>query len=698
MTTRSFRVGCDIGGTFTDFVILDEASGAITIGKDLTTPADPSLGVLDGFAALDRGTPGYAQRTRFLAHATTLVANTVIERRGARTALLTTRGFRDVLELRRHVRVTTYELWVDPPEPLVPRYLRLPVTERTASDGRIVTPVSVAEIEQIARTLRDERVESVAIAFLHSYVDATNELAVARLLRELVPDIAVTTSSSVLPQIKEYERSSATVVNAYVKPLVRRYLTNLDHGLGRLGFASPLRIMLSTGGVASTETASEFPVRLIESGPVAGALVARHYARLLDIGDVLSFDMGGTTAKACLVRDADLPVTDELEVARSRRFTKSSGFPVPVPAIDLMEIGAGGGSIAAVNALGLVQVGPESAGADPGPICYGRGGRHPTVTDADATLGYLNPTYFAGGAFHLDLDAAARGIETHLARPLGRGVLAAAWTVHDVVNETMAAAVRMHLTERGGNPERATLFAFGGAGPVHAFSLATKLGIPRILVPLRAGVLSALGLVIAPLAYDVVRTHKMPLAAVDAAALETVFREMTDDVALTLRKAEPDATPIFARAVDVGYIGQGYQVSVPVETTREAIASDALWQRFGAIYREKYGYFYDDVPAEIVNLRVTGKVGGREIALAPLAGRGGAGVASKETRLAFSPRRGRMIEFSIHDRADLEPGATFEGPAIVEEPSATAVIDADGTVEVDAYGSLVISVGSGAPR
>jgi len=442
-----FRVGCDIGGTFTDFVVLDEASGEVFVEKDLTTPVDPSIGVLEGLRSIDRVCPGYAARTRSLAHATTLVANTVIERKGARTALLATRGFRDVLELRRHVRVTTYELWADPPEPLVPRWLRIPVTERTASDGRILTPVDPKEIEEIAAFLRREGVESVAIAFLHSYVNPANEARVARLLGELLPEVAVTTSSSVLPQIKEFERTSATVVNAYVKPLIRRYLRRLDDGLRDLGFAAPLRIMLSTGGVASAETAVEFPVRLIESGPVAGAIVARQYATLLGLGDILSFDMGGTTAKACLVRDATLPITDELGVARSRRSRRSSGFPVPVPAIDVMEIGAGGGSIAIVNALGLLQVGPESAGADPGPICYGRGGTSPTVTDADLVLGYLDPKYFAGGTIRLDAEAAARGIEEHLASPLRRDLVVAAWTVHDVVNETMAAAVRMRARD-----------------------------------------------------------------------------------------------------------------------------------------------------------------------------------------------------------------------------------------------------------
>jgi N-methylhydantoinase A len=692
--TRVFRVGCDIGGTFTDFVVLDEASGEVFVEKDPTTPADPSVGVVEGLRALDRACPGYASRTRSLAHATTLVANIVIERKGARTALLATRGFRDVLELRRHVRVTTYELWADPPEPLVARSLRIPVTERTASDGRILTPVDPKEIEEIARLLRRERVESVAIAFLHSYVNPHNEAAVARLLDALLPDVAVTTSCSVLPQIKEFERTSATVVNAYVKPLIRRYLRKLDEDRERLGFLAPLRIMLSTGGVASTETAGEFPVRLIESGPVAGAIVARQYATLLGLSDVLSFDMGGTTAKTCLVRDATLPITDELEVARSRRFTKSSGFPVPVPAVDVMEIGAGGGSIAAVNALGLVQVGPESAGADPGPICYGRGGARPTVTDADLVLGYLDPDYFAGGTIRLDPEAAARGIEGHLARPLRRDLIAAAWTVHDVVNETMAAAVRMHVTERGGNPERAALFAFGGAGPVHAYHLAEKLGVRRIVVPLRAGVLSALGLVIAPVAYDMVRTHKMPLAHVDPDAVDTLFREMSEEVARTLEKAEPGSTPTFARAVDIGYVGQGYQVTVPLDSARESFRPEVLWGRFATIYREKYGYFYDDVPAELVNLRLSGRVAGRELTSRPVETVRGPLASPKDDRPAFSPRRQRMVPFAIYDRSELAAGMALAGPAVVEEPSATTVIDVDGALEVDRYGSLVITVGA----
>ena len=469
----SYRLAVDVGGTFTDFALLNEGSGEIHIAKSLTTPDDPSVGVLTGITAFNQAVAGHVESTKRIAHATTLVANAVIERKGALTAILPPAGFRDVLELRRHVRVTTYELWADPPEPLVPRWLRLPVNERVFSDGTILKEVESSHIAEVAKVLRNEGVTSVAVSFLHSYANAENQRKVVELLETLVPNIAVTRSSEVLPQIKEYERTSTTVVNAYVKPLTQRYLTNLERGLVESVYNAPLNIMLSNGGLGSIKTAADFPIRLIESGPVAGAIVGRELATLLGRSEVLSFDMGGTTAKACLIRNQTLPITDELEVARSKRFTKSSGFPVGVPAANMIEIGAGGGSIARVNQMGVVQVGPESAGADPGPICYGHGGLGATVTDADLGLGYLNPDHFAGGSIALDLAEASAGITEQIAGKQGRTLVEAAWTIHDVINETMATAVRMHVTERGGNPDTATMVAFGGAGPVPACNLAS---------------------------------------------------------------------------------------------------------------------------------------------------------------------------------------------------------------------------------
>ena len=422
---------------------------------------------------------------------------------------------------------------------------------------------------------------------------------------------------------------------------------------------------------------------------MAGAIVGRRMAQALGLPEVLSFDMGGTTAKACFIRDGALPVTDELEVARSRRFTRSSGFPVAVPAVNMIEIGAGGGSIASINAMGLVQVGPESAGADPGPICYGRGGTRPTVTDADLLLGYLNPDNFAGGSMRLDEEAARAGIEEHLARLRGQSALEAAWTVHEVVNETMAAAVRMHVTERGGDPRQAVLVAFGGAGPLHACHLAAKLRVGRVVVPLRAGVLSALGLLVAPPAYDIVRTHKVPLGELDAAATGALMEEMAAAIAALLGRLDSEGELRFRRGVDVGYVGQSYQVTVPVDG---AFDCEAVWQRFANLYREKYGYFYDDVPAEIVNLRVVGELVGGELGLEPLPSEGPSPAVAAGTRPAWSARERRMRPFSVFDRDRLRPGAAFEGPAIVEEASATAIIDEGATVEIDTWGSLVIAV------
>lgn len=697
-TQAVFRVGCDIGGTFTDFVLIDETSGRVHIDKRLTTYPDPSVGMLHGLRGLERAVPGYVRGTRRIAHATTLVANAVIERKGARTALLCTRGFRDVLEVRRRVRVTTYELWVDPPEPLVPRALRLPVTERTYSDGQVLTKVNPEEIERLAALLRREGVESVAIAFLHSYINSANEEEVAGLLARHVPELVLSLSSAVLPQIKEFERTSTTVVNAYVKPLTQRYLANLDRGLAELGFAAPLHIMLSNGGLASTRTAGDFPIRLIESGPVAGAIVGQHYAERLGLSEVLAFDMGGTTAKACLIRGGSLPITHELEVARSKRFVKSSGFPVAVPAVDLIEIGAGGGSIASVNALGLMQVGPESAAADPGPMCYGFGGARPTVTDADLVLGYLDANYFLGGAMRLDTEAARRGIAEQLAAPLQRDVLAAAWTVHDVVNETMAGAVRMHVVERGGDPARATLVAFGGAGPVHAYNLAVKLGIKQILVPLRAGVLSALGLLVAAPLFDAVRTYKVPLERIDALGMEAKFREMEAEIARSLEEVEPGGAVEWSRAVDICYIGQGYTVTVGLgDLALTDVTGQELWRRFAAVYREKYGYFYEDVPAEVVSLRATGRVPDRRFGLQPLsASAASPSVARKGERPAYSPTKRAMIPHTVYARDRLAPGMRFSGPAIVEEAESTTVVGLAGAVEVDVYGTLVVTVGNSA--
>ncbi len=684
----SYRLTVDVGGTFTDFVLLNEHSGEVHVAKSLTTPVDPSLGVLAGLKVFDEVVAGHIEATVRIAHATTLVANAVIERKGAPTALLTTQGFRDVLELRRHVRVTTYELWADPPEPLVPRWLRLPIDERVFSDGTVLKPIDQKEVEQVLQTLLDEGVSSVAVSFLHSYVNPDNECQVAELLRKLAPGIAVTLSSDVLPQIKEYERTSTTVVNAYVKPLTQRYLSNLERGLSEAGYSAPLNIMLSNGGLGSISTAAEFPIRLIESGPVAGAIVGREFSDVLGLSEVISFDMGGTTAKACLIRDQALPVTDELEVARSKRFTKSSGFPVGVPAANMIEIGAGGGSVAFVNQMGVVQVGPESAGADPGPICYGKGGSGATVTDADLVLGYLNPANFAGGSIELDAAAAAAGIMHDVAAVQGRTLVESAWTIHDVVNEAMATAVRMHITERGGNPEAATMIAFGGAGPVHACNLARKLRMSKFIVPLRAGVLSALGLLIAPPAYDIVTTYKAALLSLDRDDVLRRMAMMAEEIGTLLDGIDEQGERRYWREVDVGYIGQSYQVTVPID---EVFDGASILDRFASLYRDKYGYFYTDVPAEVVNLRVRGEILQAGYQLKAVAGsRTVKAARSNSSREAYSVAQGTMVVHDVYERAQLVPGMRLSGPAIIEEPTSTTVIDSGWVLDIDPFGSLSV--------
>lgn len=415
----TYLVGCDIGGTFTDLVALDERSGEVSISKVRTTPADPSEAVISGVGTLAASLPNYIPATRSFRHGTTLVGNAVVERRGAKTALLTTEGFRDVLEVRRHARVKNTDMWSDPPEPLVPRHLRIPIRERSYSDGRILTPVDPEQVRAVFGELRRDGIESVAVSFLHAYASAANEDAVGAILRELDPGLPVTLSSQVLPEYMEFERTATTVVNAYVKPITRRYLPLLQDRLAGEGLRTGVFVSLSNGGLAAVDTATEFPVRLIESGPVAGVVAARMYARTAGLDEVLSLDMGGTTAKACLITDGVLPLSSELEVARTERFEKGSGYPVSIPSVDLIEVGAGGGSIAHINPLGLLQVGPESAGADPGPICYGSGGEVPTVTDADLVLGYLNPDYFLGGEMTLHAGGARQGLEARLGAPSG---------------------------------------------------------------------------------------------------------------------------------------------------------------------------------------------------------------------------------------------------------------------------------------
>ena len=687
------RVGIDVGGTFTDFVLLDDAGGRIETYKCLTTPRNPSDAIESGLKALEVQAPGSLASLEEVIHGTTLVINAIIERKGACTGLLTTRGFRDVLELGREIRYAAYDVFAEMPEPLVPRQRRLEVKERLRADGSVLEALDEAQAREAARSLGVLGVESVAVCLLNSFENPAHEQAVKRIVAEELPGASISISYEVLPQIREYERTSTTVTNAYVKPLTEKYLRQLTARLAAIGFRGRLFIMLSSGGVTSAETAAEFPVRIIESGPTAAVIAGEYFSRLFELPEMFCFDMGGTTAKSCLIQGGVAGIVPTFEVGRVQRFMKGSGLTIQVPVVDLMEIGAGGGSIARRSRLGTLQVGPDSAGAEPGPICYGRGGVQPTVTDADLLLGYLDAAYFLGGTMALDAAGARRGIEEHVATPLGVSFIDAVWGIHDLINETMAAAAKTHIAERGGNPSVLTVAAFGGAGPVHAWGLARKLGAPRLIVPPNAGVGSALGFFTAPRAFDLVRSHKVPLATADFAEIEKLYRSLQADGERTLRRAGAEGMIEFTRSVDARFIGQGSETTLPVPAGDFALLDrDVLRKNFDVEYERLYGRTYPESPVEFVNFKVRASLPVKLLELPKLPRRTGAsaGDAIKGERRAFSGLAREFIPHTVYDRYKLFPDATLEGPAIIEERESTVVVGEDGKVAVDEYGFLWI--------
>ncbi|MFO1467712.1 MAG: hydantoinase/oxoprolinase family protein [Steroidobacteraceae bacterium] len=689
------RVGIDVGGTFTDFVLLDEISGRTLTHKCLTTPGDPAAAILQGLAALEADHPGTLGSLEEVIHGTTLVINAIIERKGARTGLITTAGFRDVLELAREIRYASYDPLAPMPEPLVARESRLEVLERVRADGTVKTALDIESVRSAIATLRGQQVESVAICLLNSFENPAHEFEIKRLVQQELPGVSVSVSYEVLPQIREYERTSTTVANAYVKPLTERYLRSLREKLAKLGFSRRLFIMLSSGGVTSAEVAAAFPVRIIESGPSAAVIAGQYFSKRFNLPDMFCFDMGGTTAKSCLIQDGQADVVPTFEVGRVQRFQRGSGITIQVPVVDLMEIGAGGGSIARRSRMGTLQVGPQSAGAEPGPICYGRGGTQPTVTDADLLLGYLDANYFLGGKMKLDLEAARRGIEREIAGPLGISYLQAVWGIHDLINETMAAGAKTHIAERGGNARRVTVAGFGGAGPVHMFGLARRLGAPRLLVPPNAGVGSALGFFTAPRAFDIVRSHKVSLSAADFGAIEELFRSLEKESERALRSAGAEGGVQFERSIDARFVGQGSETPLAVPATRfdELSASD-LRNRFDSVFSRLYGRTYPDCEVEFVTFRVRASLPVKLLELPKLESVPGATAARaiKGERPAYCPVAGAMIPYTVYDRYKLAPEVRFSGPAIVEERESTVVVGAGGEVRVDEYGFLWIDL------
>ena len=599
-----YRVGIDIGGTFTDLLLVGE-DGAAVIGKTLTTPGDPSLAVENALRPLlENGTIKAGERGTLL-HGTTLVTNALIERKGAPTALLTTIGFRDAVEIGREHRYELYDLNLELPKPLVPRHLRFDVPERIAADGSVLRSLDEAFVRRLVAELRDKGIKAIAVSYLNSFRNSAHERRTAEIIAEVAPTIRVSLSSEVVAEIREFQRTSTTLANVYVQERVSDYLAQLQQRLDSIGFVGSFFVMLSSGGIATRETASRFPVRLLESGPAAGALAAAQAGILSGHRDLLSFDMGGTTAKLCVIENGQPSKTHEFEVDRVYRFRKGSGLPVRIPVIDMIEIGAGGGSIARVDSLGLLKVGPDSSGADPGPVCYGQGGTEATVTDADLVLGYLDPDYFLGGKMRLDTKRARQAL-SRLAEPLGMTIEQAAWGVHQIVNENMANAARAHLNERGKDPRRMPMYAFGGAGPVHGYRVAEILRLPALISPFGAGVGSTFGLLAAPLAFDFVRSAYSRLDQQDWSLANQLLDVMAEEGRKVLESSGLPAKEIrYQRTADMRYVGQGHEVSV-------RLPSGVLGQQhvpqitaeFEETYRGLYGRKGPDVALEIINWRV----------------------------------------------------------------------------------------------
>ena len=691
----AWRLGFDIGGTFTDFVLQDTATGRLVVGKELTTPHEPAEAVFTGLVDVLRAAGAKLADVEQAVHGTTLGANLVIERKGARTFLLTTRGFRDVLEIQRQLRYNINDLFVDKHRPLIPRDQILEVDERIGADGEVVTPIDAASVERALATARAAGAQSLAVAFLHAYANPAHERAVAARAADVLPGVPVTLSSAVSPQYREYERTNTTVVNAYIAPRFQAYLDALAKGLGERGFGRQLYLMQNNGGIATAEMAARLPVRSLDSGPAGGAILAAHIGRLTGHADLVAFDMGGTTAKAALVEGGRPARTEQLEIDMIG-MRHGSGLPINVPSVDLVEIGAGGGSIARVE-RGILRVGPESAGSDPGPACYGLGGRQPTVTDANLVLGYLDPRYFLGGTRALDEGAARTAIEEHVARPLGVGVTEAAWGIHQLVTLNMESAIRVVSIGRGKDPRDLACVTFGGAGPLHGARLARSLSIRRVVVPFAAGVASALGLLIADPRFDLARTLVIPLDGAPWDRVNALFDEMEAQGSRQLRETGLEGEWRLRRSAEVRYAGQGHELEVTLPAGRLGPESLAAIQHAHAeVYAAHYGYAEPPgAPLEATNWkleltcvlpRATPVSSG-----AVASGRG----AKKGTRRAYIPEAGGFVECPVWDRYRLGPDAHLEGPAIVEERETTAVLLPGDAGRIDEHGNLVIDIEQG---
>ena len=677
-------LGIDIGGTFTDIVAFDPLTGQARIGKVSTTPEDPAEGAVAGVRQLLATHRIAPERISRVVHATTLFTNALIERKGACTGLITTSGFRDTLEIGRERKYELYDLFIEMPRPLVPRHWRREVAERLAPDGTVERPLDIDALLREAEALVADGVESLAVVFLHAYANPAHERMAAEALARRFPRLSVSLSSDIAPEIREYPRASTTVANAYVRPLAERYLDELEARLRALGITGGFFLMLSSGGLTHVAEAKRAPVHLLESGPAAGALAGAWFGRNAGLARVLAFDMGGTTAKLALVDDGTPLVAWGFEAARAKRFLRGSGLPIQIATIELIEIGAGGGSIARQSELGTLHVGPDSAGADPGPACYGRGGSAPTVTDADLLLGYLNADFFLGGAMRIDADAAAASVGG-LAAQLGMERMRAAFGIHDVVNENMAGAARVAIAERGRIPHEYALMATGGAAPVHAWQVARKLGVKRLVCPPGAGVGSTIGMLMAEARVDRVASLNVALAQADWAEVETIFARLRRESQAVIGTTGADLASASGQCLaDMRYIGQGSEITVVLP---EVLDGDTVRTAFEAAYRALYARTPPGAAIQFVALRF--------VLSAPMPGSGGrlaqeasARPARKGTRAVWFPEAGGLVETAVYDRYALRQGEAVEGPAVFEEAESTFVIGPGGRARVLTDGTI----------
>ena len=693
MAKPAARLGVDIGGTFTDVVL--EVGETLTSTKVLTTYAAPEDAIVQGLqevcAKAGVSPAGIGQ----IIHGTTLATNALIERRGAKTALITTKGFRDVIEMRTESRFEQYDLNLRLPEPLLPRNRRYVIEERMNALGEAMIPLDRAEVEALADTLAEAGYESVAVGLLHSYVNDAHERMVAEVLAERLPGAMISISSEVSPQMREYERFNTTIANAYIKPLMKSYLGRLKARLVSEGADCPVFLMHSGGGIISLESAAEFPVRLVESGPAGGAVFAADIAARHGLDKVLSFDMGGTTAKICLIKNRTPKTSRVFEVARSYRFKKGSGMPISIPVIDMVEIGAGGGSLAHVDAMNQIRVGPESAGSEPGPACYGRGGERPAVTDADLTLGKLDPANFAGGSIALFPDRSAVALTTHLGERLEMQPMEAAFGLAEVVDENMANAARVHAVENGEDLSEYTMIAFGGAAPLHAARLCEKLGVDRCLVPEGAGVGSAIGFLRAPFSFEANRTVFMKMSAFEPARVKALFAEMEAEATGFVRSCDATAPILADHKVYMRYAGQGWEIPVPL-TPEQAENPDAaeILARFEADYIALFGRSVEGLEAEITVWAVNATTPPPPVAPAAPAS-ATTEAASAGGRMLFDAAEGALAEASVRPRAGFSPGAYADGPTLITEDETTIVVPASRRALALSDGAIAIDVKKG---